>query len=228
MKTITDPLTSFSTSARKLGLAFLLSPLLFLTGCITNPPIQNSTGVSSMEVDPSRKGPVSGVGIESRDYVAMADQMVRDIMADQYFASLAVAGKRPRVIIDSTRFKNQSSQAIDRDLITGRLYTALNRAARQRIQFVKRDEVSRVEEERALKRSGTTDLGTTGLVKATLSADFYLAGKILSQDSRNTKTGLVQRYTIISFDLVDAETAEGVWSNDYTVERASADDVVYR
>lgn len=205
--------------------ALLLALVSTLGGCQTNPPLQNATGVSSMEVDPSRKGPVSGVGVEGQDIVAMTDQMMRDMLAEQIFAS---TGKRARVIVDSAYFVNESSQAINRNIITQRLMVNLNRAARDRMQFVNRQNTAMVEQERALKRSGTTDVGTTGLTKAQLGADYRLSGKINSLDSRNTKTGMVQRYTQISFEMTDLESGEIVWAGIYEFSRAAADDVIYR
>ena len=60
--------------------ASLLLLVCSLAACQTNPPLQNATGVSSMDVDPGRKGPVSGVGVESQDILAMTDQMMRDMV----------------------------------------------------------------------------------------------------------------------------------------------------
>lgn len=197
----------------------------FVTGCQTSPPIPNAAGVSSMEVDPNRKGPVSGVGVESQDIVTMTDVMMRDMLAEQIFAD---TGKRPRVIVDSQYFVNESSQAINKNLITQRLMTNLNRAARSRMQFVNRQNTAMVEQERALKRSGTTDVGTTGMTKAQMGADYRLSGRMGSLDSRSTKSGLTQRYTQISFEMTDLETGEIVWSGIYEFARAAADDVIYR
>ena len=211
------------THFMKAAALFLLLPTI--AGCQTNPPVQNSAGVSSMDVDSSRKGPVSGVGMEGQDIVAMTDTMMRDMLAEQIFAD---TGKRPRVIIDSQYFVNESSQAINKNIITQRLMVNLNRAARTRMQFVNRQNSAMVEQERELKRSGTTDVGTTGLAKAQLGADYRLSGKINSLDSRNTKTGMVQRYTQISFEMTDLETAQIVWSGIYEFSRAAADDVIYR
>ena len=197
--------------------------LLGLAGCATPPA--NQAGVSSMEVDPSRKGPVSGVGMEQQDIAAMTDNMMRDMLAEPIFAD---TGKRPRVIIDSEYFVNESSQAINRNMITQRLMTNLNRAARQKMQFVNRQNSAMVEKERQLKRSGSTDVGTTGLTKAQMGADYRLSGKITSLDSRNVKTGMVQRFTQIFFEMTDLESAEIVWSGMYEFSRAAADDVIYR
>ncbi|CAG2150664.1 hypothetical protein LMG26411_03778 [Cupriavidus numazuensis] len=182
-------------------------------------------GVPAIDVDLTRKGPVSGVGIEGQDIVAVTDQMMRDILADPAFANSA---KRPRVIIDSAYFVNESSQPINRNLITQRLLVNLNRAARSRMQFVNRAQSAMVEQERALKRAGVTDTGTTGMTKATLGADYRLSGRIGSLDSRSAQTGMMQRYTQIAFELTDLESGELVWSGLYEFSRAATDDIVYR
>lgn len=211
-------------NATCLNAALIVLTVIF-SGCVSDPVIQNAKGVSSMEVDPSRKGPVSGVGVEGQDILAMTDQMMRDILSEPVFAS---SGKRPRVIVDSEYFVNESSQAINKNLITQRLMVNLNRAAKQRMQFLNRQNAAMVEKERDLKRSGTTDIGTTGLTKAQFGADYRLSGKIATLDSRSKSSGLVQRYTQISFEMTDLESGEIVWAGVYEFARAAADDVIYR
>ena len=96
------------------------------------------------------------------------------------------------------------------------------------MQFINRQNSAMIEQERELKRSGTVDSGTTGLTRAQAGADYRLSGKINSLDSRNVKTGMVQRYTQISFEMTDLESGEIVWSGIYEFSRAAADDVIYR
>jgi penicillin-binding protein activator len=196
-----------------------------LAGCTATGGQLNTTGTAPIEIQPGTRGPVSGVGIEGRDVQSMADQMVRDMMADPEVTRRQTA---PRVIVDGEFFRNESAQAINRNIIADRLRIQLSRAARGKMVFLSRENIRRVEQERDLKRSGAVDVGTTGLARAVAGADFQLTGRITSLDSRNPRTGQVQRYTQITFELLDLETSAVVWGNDYTIERAAGDDVVYR
>ena len=60
------------------------------------------------------------------------------------------------------------------------------------------------------------------------AADFRLVGRITSADARNARTGLQQRYSQITFEMMDLETGVLVWSGLYEFARSAADDVVYR
>jgi penicillin-binding protein activator len=205
------------------GLAALLLSCV-LTGCVTT-GVPNAAGVPPMQVDPSVPGPVSGVGIEGHDIVSMTDQMMRDMLTEP---ALAGRPKPPRIVIDSNYFKNSGSQAINRDIITNRLRVNLNRASQGRMTFVTRTDLTMVTQERELKRDGTTDSGTTGLTQAMAGADYRLRGEIATLDQRSAKTGMIQRYNQITFEMVDVESGQIVWSGQYEFERAAADDVMYR
>ena len=199
--------------------------MMLLTGCATDGGVKNSAGVAPTSVDPAVKGPVGGVGIEGSDIISMTDQMMRDMLS---YPVLAHRQKPAGVIIDAEFFINESSQPMNKNAITDRLRVNLNRAAAGRMKFVGRNYSKMVDQERDLKRQGVTDTGTTGLTKAHKGADFRLGGRITSLDSRNTKTGLQQRYTQITFEMVDLENSEIVWSGIYEFSRTGADDVVYR
>jgi PBP1b-binding outer membrane lipoprotein LpoB len=176
-----------------------------------------------MQVDPSVPGPVSGVGIEGHDIVSMTDQMMRDMLSEPALAARTVP---PRVVIDSSNFRNTGSQAVNRDLITNRLRVSLNRAAKGRMVFLTRTDLSMVQEERDLKDQGVVDAGTLGNGQM-LGADFRLRGEIASADAHSTRTGLIQRYNQITFEMVDMK-GQIIWSGQYEFERAAADDVLYR
>lgn len=186
----------------------------------------NKRGTQALELDPNGRGAFSGVGIESRDIDAMADQVLRELMSRPELVSAVAA---PRIVVDSEAFRNDSSQRIDRDMITGALRASLNRAANGRIRFISREAMALVMRERELKRTGIADIGTRGLTRAVAGLDYQLIGKMSSLDTRDTKSGLVQRRTQIVFELVDLETGELPWtSQPYVILRAAGDDVVYR
>jgi curli biogenesis system outer membrane secretion channel CsgG len=195
-----------------------------LSGCVTS-GVPNAAGVATRDINPSVAGPVAGVGIEGQDIVSMTDQMMRDMLGN---ATLTTRPKPPRVVVDSQYFRNEGSQANNRDIITDRLRVNLNRASQGRLTFLTRTNMTMVADERGLKRDGVTDVGTTGMTKAMSGADYRLTGAISTLDSRSPKTGMMQRYNQISFEMVDLESGEIVWSGLYEFARAAADDVVYR
>jgi penicillin-binding protein activator len=197
---------------------------VLMSGCVS-PQVQNSGGMAVRDIDPGIRGPVGGVGIEGQDIISMTDQMMRDILGNSFFSGNAVA---PRVIIDGEFFVNDSGQAINKNMITERLRANLNRASNGRMLFVGRNYARMVEEERSLKREGVTDVGTTGLTRAQAGVDYRLGGRITSLDSRDTRTGMIQRHTQILFEMVDVENGLIIWSGLYEFARAGADDVVYR
>ncbi|MEO5863403.1 MAG: penicillin-binding protein activator LpoB [Burkholderiales bacterium] len=176
-------------------------------------------------MDPTVRGPVAGVGIEGHDIISMTDRMVRDILAT---TNLAAAEKPPRVIVDAEHFENAGSQPINKTAITDRLRVELTRASRGRMSFVGRHYARAVQTERDLKDHGVVDVGTVGRTKAQAGGDYRLGGRISTVDSRSAKSGMIQRYTQIVFEMFDLETGEIVWNNMYELSRAGADDVVYR
>ncbi|MFC3053173.1 penicillin-binding protein activator LpoB [Kordiimonas pumila] len=189
------------------------------------PAVNNSPGVATTVQDPSRQGAVSGIGIEGQDIQAMTDQMVRDMLSNPMLAN---AANPPQVIIDSGFFVNDSTQRMNKDLITNRLRVNLNRASLGRMVFVGRNYANMVEQERNLKRDGVVDTGTQGTTAAQAGGDYRLGGTIASADSRDAATGLMQRYTQITFEMVDLERGVIVWSGMYELSKAAADDIVYR
>ena len=203
----------------------LVGAMLLVGACETVHPALNEPGTPTTYQDPGTRGQVSGVGIESQDIIGMTDRMMRDMVNYPVFAAAPAA---PRVIIDSQYFYNESSERINKNIITDRLRVGLNRAARGRMSFVGRHYADMVKKERELKRKGKVDVATTGLTKAQSGADFRLGGRITTLDQRNAQTGMLQRYTQITFEMVDLESGQIVWSGIYEFSKAAQDDIIYR
>ena len=195
---------------------------LALTAC---QKVDNTAGAPTVYIDPGSPGPVKGVGIESQDIIGMTDQMLRDMLSQP---RLANAQTPPNVIIDSEYFYNESSSRLNKNSITDRLRVGLNRAAQGRMQFVGRHYADMVAKERELKRQGTVDQATQPAARAQKGGDYRLGGRITSLDSRDPKTGMMQRYNQIIFEMVDLETSEIVWSGIYEFAKAAQDDIIYR
>ncbi len=195
---------------------------LLVAGC--GPGVVNAPGTPTAYQDTRTSGLVRGTGIESQDITSMVDQMVRHMLANP---TLANASAPPRVIVDAAYFENQSSQRLNKNVLIDQLATQLQIAANGRIVFVNREFADMVEKERALKRAGKTDVGTTGLTEAVAGADYRLNGRITSLDSR-ASSGAHERLMNIVFRMTDLESGITVWANQYSFKKAGQDDVVYR
>lgn len=155
----------------------------------------------------------------------MTDRMVRDMLSSPLLAGQA---NPPQVIIDSKYFRNESSQRINKNAITDRLRVQLNRASKGRMIFVGRNYSDMVANERDLKRSGMVDTGTTGMTRAQAGGDYRLGGRIVTTDARSKTTGAIERFTQITFEMIDLERGVIVWSGIYDFTRVASDNVVYR
>jgi penicillin-binding protein activator len=210
-------------AARRLAALAALGALL--AGCQTVSPVLNAPGTPTVELDPGSRGPVAGVGIEGQDIISMTDRMMRDMLTSP---TLAGQARPPQVIVDGEYFYNESAQRLNKNAITDRLRVGLNRASEGRLVFVGRGYADMVARERDLKRQGVTDIATTGLSRAQAGADYRLGGRITSLDQRDPRTGAIQRYNQITFEMVDLERGVIVWSGIYEFSRAAQDDVIYR
>jgi hypothetical protein len=179
----------------------------------------------SVYESPDSSGAVRGVGTESQDIVSMSDQMMRDMLTIPKLMNAAVP---PRVIIDSRYFRNESSEMIDKALITDRIRVGLSRASQGRIKFLGREYIDATETERELKDTGRVDVGTTGRTAASAGADYRLVGRIGTRDAIDPRTGMHERYSVYTFELLDLEYGDLIWSNLYEFKKATADNVVYR
>jgi penicillin-binding protein activator len=211
--------------ARLIGVATVSSLLMCAVGHGAEKSRKKKSGEAAKYVPIDQQSRVSGVGIETQDIVGMTDKMVRDMMSNP---ALAGRASPPRVIVDAQYFINDSGQAINKNMITDRLRVGLVRASQGRLVFVTRENAEMVEQERAQKRDGVTDTGTTGLTRAVAGADYRLSGRISDLEVRDPKTGLISRGNQIIFEMTDLETAVVVWSDIYEFRKEGSDDLVYR
>jgi len=212
----------------KIKKVIIISSLaVLITACGSTPyrPIDNVAGRPTTYIDSGTRGAVSGVGVESQDILSMTDRMMRSIISS---GILDGKTKAPRIIMDSKYFENQSSQAINKNLIIDKLRTGLIRSARGRVMFIARQSIGMVEQERQLKRDGQVDQATTGMTKATAGADYRLRGSIKSLDSIDRQTGTIQRYTQITFELIDLEYGAIIWADEFEFSKFAQDDAIYR
>ena len=193
---------------------------------VANPAYaQKKRNDRSVYSSPDSPGAVRGVGTESQDIVSMSDQMMRDMLTIPQLMNAKVA---PRIIIDARYFRNESSEMIDKALITDRVRVGLIRASQGRMRFVGREYIEATEMERELKGSGQVDVGTTGRTGAAAGADYRLVGRIGTRDAVDPRTGVRERFSQYTFELLDLEYGEIIWSNLYEFKKATTDNVVYR
>lgn len=200
-----------------------------LAACAAHPalaaPKLKPQGSATVYKDTTSPDGVKGVGTESQDIVGMSDAMVRDLLN---VPELMNRPTPPRIIVDPKYFRNESSEIIDKALITDRIRVNLIRAAQGRMRFIGREYAAAVEEERDLKDSGKVDVGTTGRTRAQAGADYRLVGRIGTRDAIDTRTGVTSRFSQYTFELLDMEYGEIIWSNLYEFKKENRDDVVYR
>lgn len=199
---------------------FYIIILLILPIACTNykTSIDNSPGRSTRTQPINENIYVSKgeVGIGTNNIYEVCDIMVRDMLASP---SIAGNSSPKRVIINSEYFTNESSNIINKDIIIDRLRIELMRAARGRIVFIGRQYSDMVEKERQLKRQGNVQPGTMAASPAQMGGDYRLAGKINSYDKINPNTGLRVRLTQMTFNMIDLESGQIVWSNLYDFKK---------
>jgi len=210
----------------KHDLAAIALMLGIVAGCTETVRIKESRGRPTQYEDPGSPGRVRGVGLESQDVVSMTDAMARDILANPKVVGV---GKAPaRVVIDAEYLKNESSSVNNKNILTERLRTDLNRAADGRLVFLARHHAEMVEQESDLEKQEVVTPGTKGPTQQPRGWDYRLGGKIMSLDSTNRATGEKAKYHLIIFELIERGTGIIVWSQKYEILKSAIDDVVYQ
>lgn len=192
----------------KYGFAMMLCVVaLALAGC----------SQQSAYVNPDEPDELGGVGIDSQEIRAVSETMARDMVG-----SPALANAQTKPIIALLPVMNESHFRIDADMINLRIRNELMKFS-DKATFVQRARRADIEAERAAKRAG--DLTSSG-EKTKSGADYFLTGTI-KELSKSAK-GKESNYLYFSFELIDTESENVVWANDYEVKKVGARGVLYR
>ena len=195
-----------------------------LLAVIALPLLVSCGGTIDRRINPDEPDAVGGAVLDSQDIRWMADEMAKDIQAS---GALMSANPDQRVAFHITRLRNDSSDAIDNEIILTKIRTNLSKSLGRRVKILDRSQESyeEVMKERQAKREGavTSNPNRTASVAG---SDLVLKGTI---KDRVKQTGRLKSvYYLVTFELTDLETMELVWTNDYEVKFESEKSVISR
>lgn len=200
-------------SIRSVSTGILASTLLLFAAC---------GGTRDTRVRADAPDTVTGTGLQSQDIRTMAVDMAAKIKASGVLAP-GKEGERSSFFIYELR--NDSSDAIDKEIILTKLRTNLFEAFGRQVKIIDRSPQASdlVDAERRMKDrgqvSGTNDRKVAG-------SDFVLKGTIKSRDRQAGK--LKSSYILVTFELTDLVTQELVWTGDYDMKTESEKSVINR
>ncbi|MCA3009183.1 MAG: hypothetical protein INH34_12485 [Phycisphaerales bacterium] len=200
-------------SIRSVSTGLLASTLLLFAAC---------GGTRDTRVRADAPDTVTGTGLQSQDIRTMAVDMAAKIKASGVLAP-GKEGERSSFFIYELR--NDSSDAIDKEIILTKLRTNLFEAFGRQVKIIDRSPQASdlVDAERRMKDrgqvSGTNDRKVAG-------SDFVLKGTIKSRDRQAGK--LKSSYILVTFELTDLVTQELVWTGDYDMKTESEKSVINR
>lgn len=202
------------------GLLPAVTAVLLLASCASQ-GVRNPSGTGVTEMQADEKGFVGGTGIESQDLVAVTDKMVRSILQ---VPSIQQAGQPPIVVLDPV--VNETRFPINKDMFLTRIRVQLNSKASGRVQFVARDRMTTLEQERAMKQSGQVTSSSDPNRVEFKGGDYFLTGKLQGLTTRTTQG--TSDYILYSFQLIDARTSVIVWEDMAEIKKQGLEDAAYR
>jgi len=167
---------------------------------------------------PDQDDGIGGTGVESTDVRTVSRTMAAALLD---LPQISGAAQAPTVAL--LPVKNSTRFVFNKDILTRKIRIELNEQARGKIRFLARERLDEVMDERAAKRDKFFEGKAGGSL---LGADYYLTGELmgLSKASGGDRSD----YIIMSFQLIDTETSEILWENDYEVKRVGEAGVVYQ
>jgi len=160
-------------------------------------------------VAPDSEDPFNSTTLDSKDIEATIQLMARAIVKLPQFAS---TDKPPTVAF--AEVVNNGPEPIDTELFLEQIRELLMEHAGGKIAFLNRALSEAVLRERDLKRRGEV---TSSSRKAVGGADFFLAGTIRAHDKGSAR--LRSTYTLVNFNLTDAESMQIIWGKTYKVKK---------
>jgi hypothetical protein len=167
------------------------------------------------------KGFVGGTGIESQDLVAVTDKMVRSILE---VPQVKGAAQPPIVVLDPV--VNETRFPINKEMFLTRIRVQLNSKAAGRVQFVARDRMAALEQERAMKQGGQVTSSSDPNLVEFRGGDYFLTGTLQGLTTRTSQG--TSDYVLYSFQLIDARTTVIVWEDMAEIKKQGLEDAAYR
>jgi len=191
----------------------LLVLSIFFYGCGTT----RSTSYTNA-ILPDEDDNLGGTGIESVDIRTVARKMAESMLN---IPEISNADGMPRIgllpVKNSTRF------VINQEIFTKKIRIELNKNSNSKVRFLARDRVDDILKEREAKKEG---LFTASKESDLLGIDFFLTGELSGLSK--AASGHRSDYTLMSFQLIDAETSDIVWEDAYEIKKVGITGVAYQ
>ncbi len=167
------------------------------------------------------------IGIGRDQVASIARSAIKDIR--HFFANQSVyqsAQDCPvRIMLDSQRLDNESSERIDFDLITKGFRDHINDKANEKELSLTGRPVIFVDVDRNIVAG---EFSRDKCRAPTLGADYFLAGRIISEDKID-RQDVRQKRVLITFWLLDLETGAKTWTSpSYVFKNYGQNDVIYQ
>ena len=191
-----------------------------IAGCASS-GVKNPSGVGTTRLNPDEQGFVAGTGVESQDLVAVTDKMARSILN---IPQISGALRPPTIVLEPV--DNQTRFPINKDIFLYRIRTELNKRCLGKVQFLDRQLMARLEEERIRKREGTVTATSDPNLQEFKGADYFLTGTLQGLSTR-TSAG-TSDYILYAFRLTDARNSVIVWEDSAEMKKQGLEDAAYR
>ena len=199
-------------------IALIATALLGTLAC-TN--INSPNGPSVTELRPGERGFVAGLGVESQDLVTISEKMARGILGAEPIAN---AKGKPVIVLEP--INNGTRFPIDKDIFLTRIRVALSGNAQDKIQFVAREHIEKLEAERDRKLAGQVTGGEKIKGNRFKGADFILTGSFKAISSRGNAGA--SDYILYTFQLINPDNSDIVWEGFHEIKKQGKDDITYR